>query len=691
MIDIEIESNGERLLMSDNNRMRVTFQSSDLREAGTSLSSFSTSAKLPLTNENITKLGFKTVQSIKPTETAIIKARILSGDNELDKGFIRIDNVNQSEKEIGVTFFGRNADWFSQLKGKEIRDIDLSIYDHVNSSANIDISRTEGYVYLPVDYGYLAGKSSATIELNEIFPALFVRDIIKHIFKDIGYKVSGTLFDRPELDRMLIPFSGETPVHSNEWIRDRTDTKICTNGEFLDSNGSFGIEASLTPTIIPFDRILQKTSESTFNHTTPYYVVNEPMDLIINLNVVIVCPFNPFTTNNNQCVIKLYKNGVSVGEWANRKIINGTVSFVNLIVGDTFYVTYNTTLGTGAGRVYINMYNAFSDSKSITFTIGGRRLSYEVYTGSTSKFEFLAQKRLALGSKYQMSWFLPKLKQSELIEYVFFKFNVLVSFDKTTNSVVIDTINDLNILDSDDWSDKLDLSSPIERNYFDFLNNYARKNACKYDSDSDNIGCEQYLSEYAIGYGDGSIDINNQYLDTEKEYYTAPFLPCISTKVFTGIANLQMYMPSLYQKDNASAYILYYCPNISVSDMTGGVISSVTIAGVSKTHIPYAYFVTPINFINDPLINQNLCFDNPIDKKYDGVGVLDKNYKKIEDVLNNSETISAYMFLSALEISTIMYNRLRYIEALGGYYYLNKIGQYDASGDSTECELIKWN
>jgi hypothetical protein len=290
-----------------------------------------------------------------------------------------------------------------------------------------------------------------------------------------------------------------------------------------------------------------------------------------------------------------------------------------------------------------------------------------------------------------MAWFLPKLKQSELIEYIFFVFNVIVSFDKTTNSVVIDTINDLNILDSEDWSNKLDLSSPIERNYFDFLNNYAKKNTCKYDNDKDNADCETYLSEFAIEYGQGSIDIRNEYLNTEKQYYTAPFLPCINNKVFTGVFNLEMWMPSLFQKDNASAYILYYAPNISVSELTDGLITYVTIAGVQRTHIPYSYFVTPISFVNDPIINQSLCFDFPVDQVYGGVGIINKNYGKIENVLNDSQTISSSLFLSALEIATVQFNKLKYIEALGGYYYLNKIGQYDASGEAVECELIKWN
>lgn len=678
MIEIEIQDTGERLVMSKKDRLRVTFQSCDLRESGTSTSSFSTSAKIPLTAENIERLGFRSVMSIQPSEVTIIKARLLSGNNELDKGFIRLNEVSKDKKELDITFFGRNVDWFSQLKGKDIRDIDLSIYDHLNTAANINTNRDSGYIYLPVDYGTLAVKSSATILQSEIFPAVFVKTVIQHIFKDIGYKVRGTLFENPRLQRMLIPFSGIEPVHSKEWVNERT-VKLTGDG-----SGTYGDYYAFTVTTteqrIPLDKFVQNSvfdpNNGNYNPNTYEYRVDTPMDI----QVVVDATFDTETIN----FIQVYKNGVSQATFYGLQNASGSVYLSNLVEGDTIYFT---VLKGGIGYSRLLLYNYTTD-------VGSERIgnygSIEVIKGSTSTFAILAQKRLAQGSLYNIGWFLPKMKQSELIEYIFFVFGALVSFDSRTNSIVIDTINDLAISNSEDWSSKLDLSKPIDKDLFDFVSDYAKKNTCKYSREEYDTPVEDYLNDYGEEYGQGSIDINNEYLESEKEYYTAPFLPSKSIEVFTGVANLQMYLPFLFQKDNGKAYIMYYCPNVSVSELTNGVISTVTIAGTAQTHIPYPYFVTPINYINDPLINDQLCFDLPIDYPYNGNGILESNYRSISKALNKSEVVTASIFLTALEIANISFTTLKYIEPLGGYFYLNKIGQYNDSGDSTECELIKW-
>jgi hypothetical protein len=134
---------------------------------------------------------------------------------------------------------------------------------------------------------------------------------------------------------MLIPFSGTTPVHSNEWIGDRTETKIVSDGEFLNSSGAYGIQVTNTEVIIPFDRVVQKPNDDTFNFASPYYTVDEPMDLVVNLNVVLFYP-----VLSNPCQISLYKNGVLVNAWIGSDTIIGAMSFTDLIVGDTAFGFY---------------------------------------------------------------------------------------------------------------------------------------------------------------------------------------------------------------------------------------------------------------------------------------------------------------------------------------------------------------
>lgn len=681
MIDIEIEETGERLIMLPKNRLRVTFQSADIRTAGTASSSFSTTAKIPATNENVSKLGFKTVVSIHQYGTVeIIKARLLAGDNELDKGFIRINEIDLNDREISLTFFGRNVDWFTKLKGLELRDIDLSIYDHENSEANINSDRTEGYIYLPVNYGGVSDRATATIYSNEIYPAMFVRDLIKHIFKDIGYKVKGSLFSRPELSRMLIPYSGLEPLHSNEWI-DSHSFKATGNGVLLYSSlasVTYGQKVHFALTKVELNNTsfinTKKSIAGDFNESSSSYVATEPMLVDLNIKLLV------------QTV------GIGINKMIFYIYINGSMYYTSPHVYSEFeFNLSDITLNAGD---YVEIYAmpvASFPLMRIVMREEATALTDDIYTGDVhSWWAITPKKTIVINSKYQMSWFLPKLKQSDFIEWVLFHFNCIVSFDSKTNSVVINTMNDLSVSNSEDWSDKIDLAQPISKDLVDFVSDYSKKNICKYEHEKEDIVTEAYLTDNGVEYGQGSIDISNDYLDTENEYYTAPFLPSKSIQCFTGVAGLQFWLPSLFRKDNGDAYILYYCPNVSVSDLSNGVISSVTIASVAQTHIPYSYFVSPISSVDDPIINTQLAFDIPENSAVGGVGVLDQNYGKIKKVLNRPETISASLFLSALEIAFMDFTKLKYIEALGGYFYLNKIGQYDASGESVECELIKW-
>ena len=69
----------------------------------------------------------------------------------------------------------------------------------------------------------------------------------------------------------------------------------------------------------------------------------------------------------------------------------------------------------------------------------------------------------------------------------------------------------------------------------------------------------------------------------------------------------------------------------------------------------------------------------------------DKNVKKIVGGKNGFGFKLVLIWSTWGKIETVDHTRgLKYIQELGGYFYLNKISQYDGSGEPTECELIKW-
>jgi hypothetical protein len=152
-----------------------------------------------------------------------------------------------------------------------------------------------------------------------------------------------------------------------------------------------------------------------------------------------------------------------------------------------------------------------------------------------------------------------------------------------------------------------------------------------------------------------------------------------------------LYLPYIFRKDADKCKILYFAGFLSLSELTNNQISSITINLSSRNNIPYSYFVNPLqNIVNDPIINKQLSFGIPKDQNTATKSILDSTYGNLQRILNKPISVTVSLRLSAFDIANVKYNRLKYFEQLGGYYYLNKIGQYDGSGESTECELIKW-
>jgi len=675
MIEIEILDTGKRLPLSKKERLRMTFQAADFGEAGSGSGSFSTTCTVPITPQVIEALGF----SIVPNATSIlsayknIKARILQDENEIDKGFIRIDEENTTKKELKITFYGRNVDWFTALGDRTLRDLDLSEYDHFKTNLKINEIREDGYVYLPVDYGTLKTKSSATINADEIWPAVFVNRLVKQIFKEAGFKVAGTLFQKGEYNRLIMPFS---LTEINNIIKTQVNLETTVDA---DRNKALPAYQPNTPIKFQWDSRLGYTNYERIQDPNNSYKLRDdnrnwkiggidsyrytsPADMYVN----IIYDFSVFTSPSNaknNSIITIKKNGVNY------------ITFTYSGAGMSQRTYTNVLLNTGD---YLEFFIEFTNS----YTSG-------VYENSFLRI--VPTLTAVTTSKFTINSFLPNMKQQKLIEYLFFIYGIIPSFDKNTNTVILDCISDLTAFGSENWSYKIDQSQTVEHRFFDFVSDYAKENICQYETLETDTELEAYRKTYAENYGTGAIAIDNDFLDSTSEYYTAPFYPTYSRKVFTNVSNLNLYLPYIFKNDSDIGRICLYTGQKNVSDLSDNIINSITIDGTARTTIPYSYFILPLAAYLDDLINNyHLGFDNPKDQPYSKTSIIQRTYYNLHKVLNKPISITCSLKLTAYDISRLKFNRLKYIQELGGYFYLNKISQYDGSGEPTECELIKW-
>jgi len=678
MIEIEILDTGKRLPLSKKERLRMTFQAADFGEAGSGSGSFSTTCSVPITPQVIEALGF----SIVPNATSIlsayknIKARILQDENEIDKGFIRIDEENTTKKELKITFYGRNVDWFTALGDRTLRDLDLSEYDHFKTNLKINEIREDGYVYLPVDYGTLKTKSSATINADEIWPAVFINRLVKQIFKEAGFKVDGTLFDKGEYNRLIMPFS-LTEINNTIKTQVNLETTVSANVSKqlpayqvntpikLQWDSRFGTTNYIDYSYIGDPNNYYKLRDDNRNWKiggTDSYRYTSPADMYVNILFDFYVDTVPGSAKQN-LIATIKKNGVVF------KTYNSSATGVKRLVYE------NILLNTGD---YLEFFIEFTNS-------------YTSAIYNSSFLRIVPTLTAVTTSKFTINSFLPNMKQQTLIEYLFFIYGIIPSFDKNTNTVILDSISDLTAFGAENWSNKVDQSQIVEQRFFDFVSDYAKENICQYETLETDTELEAYRKTYAENYGTGAIAIDNDFLDSTSEYYTAPFYPTYSRKVFTNVSNLNLYLPYIFKNDSDIGRLCLYTGQKNVSDLSDNIINSITIDGTARTTIPYSYFILPIAAYLDDLINNyHLGFDNPKDQPYSKTSILQRTYYNLTKVLNKPVSITCSLKLTAYDISRLKFNRLKYIQELGGYFYLNKISQYDGSGEPTECELIKW-
>jgi hypothetical protein len=677
MIEIEILDTGKRLPLSKKERLRMTFQAADFGEAGSGSGSFSTTCSVPITPQVIEALGF----SIVPNATSIlsayknIKARILQDENEIDKGFIRIDEENTTKKELKITFYGRNVDWFTALGDRTLRDLDLSEYDHFKTNLKINEIREDGYVYLPVDYGTLKTKSSATINADEIWPAVFINRLVKQIFKEAGFKVDGTLFDKGEYNRLIMPFS---LTEINNTIKTQVNLETTVDADY---NKPLPAYQPNTPIKFQWDT---RTGVTNYGRTG-----NEEVDA------------------NNYYKLRDDNRNWKIGGIDSYRYTSPADMYVNIIFDFTTVLTSGSQYGKivsikkNGNNFLTNIWSAGVNRKTFTNILlnTGDYLEFFVeyqspYVSGIYGYSFLRivpTLTAVTTSKFTINSFLPNMKQQTLIEYLFFIYGIIPSFDKNTNTVILDSISDLTAFGAENWSNKVDQSQIVEQRFFDFVSDYAKENICQYETLETDTELEAYRKTYAENYGTGAIAIDNDFLDSTSEYYTAPFYPTITRKVFTNVSNLNLYLPYIFKNDSDIGRICLYTGQKNVSDLSDNIINSITIDGTARTTIPYSYFILPIAAYLDDLINNyHLGFDNPKDQPYSKTSIIQRTYYNLQNVLNKPISITCSLKLTAYDISRLKFNRLKYIQELGGYFYLNKISQYDGSGEPTECELIKW-
>lgn len=665
MVSIQIEQTGKYLDLQGE-YVGLDMQVFDLGKIETRTGTVTNDFKIPNTAHNRSALGYAVEENIfEPTLSPYIGIRATCYQNNipLSEGVIQIND--RTKKEIDITFYGENIDVFELIRGKSIRDANLSDLRHAYTAANIiaSFSNTSGYIYIPTDYGLFTDRATNDIAEGEIFTSIFFSDVLTAMFRDIGYKVEGTILNRALFKKSVFPFSNNIFGYTKEFVQERgfyADAQDPVT--FVREKTTIAAGATVKYTFVrTVSNWVQATyTNELFDLATDTYTANDYYTLKVNFYY----DTRLFLADNGSSVAKptLYirKNGVVV--FTSSSGSRGTSGDISVETGDTieFYVKNN-------------------DAGSILFAA-------QRATGDVSR-------QYVLNSVIYPETVLPDMSQVDFLKFILFRFQGVMTVDQASKTVYLNQFNDLKTNAVDDWSGKVDLSKEPETNYTDLIGNYAKRNLALFTSDENDQYQEEYNSDNRVPFGGGVFELDNDFLENEKTLFETPLSPTFLIESFGASNYLIPYIPRYLDPSDLTNInipeprVLTVYGKVDIGQVSN--LTSLDILGTAVTEVPFAYFYKSGLGFDVDNFKESLAFGAQNIFTPNDLGAFESDYLYLIEILGNPEVKRAYLKLTQIDIINLSFLKKKYFERFGGYFYLNIIEEYDASGNSVKCELVK--
>lgn len=624
---VELIVDNEGLDLGDA-KVQVSFQVNDLGKLETRQGDYSFEFELPGTQKNRRLLNRPEGINANPYDRIPC---ILKNGNELKRGFLQ---VTQFKGKILSSFYAGNTNWISELAEKNVNELDLSALDHQYTEANVtgSFANTEGYIYPYINVNGNLDADLDDIAHTDLYPAVFVSTVMKRIFLEIDHKLSGTFLNTPDYKRLILPFVKPTLANSADYYTSRS--------MYISLIATW---TNVGP--IPWDKFTSPYFTCSL-YSSPSYTADADYSVLIEADVAV---------NAAPALI-------TAAIW-----INGApVDSGSTAVPATINLTYNGSLTSGdVVLIFVSSAGAAPTISTVSF------------------FRVTVLQAVSDGDLIQMSNTLPNLKQLDLIKWLAVSFGLIITYDEYSKTVNFDMFRSIKQNTAENWSDKLSPEG-YKLDFFEFINGYSRINYLRYD-EADETGLVDYRSQNNQGFGDGIIQVNNEFITGADDMYGAEFVPTWFEEQTDGAntANISDYL--LDEKPR----ILICVPDTDIDDFTD--FSTINVGVTAVTEIPFAYFAKYKLGTGLDSITLNLSYDNPNILNVNGEGLTDKYWGSYEDVLQEPIMLKAKFKLRASDILNLDYTKPKYIEAenITGYWFLNRIVGYDFSDRLVECELVK--
>jgi hypothetical protein len=631
------------------------------------------------------------------------------------RGYLQMTSINILDEQ-NITYelvvYGRVANLFQDVGDSLLSDYDFSEYTHLWTETNVRNSINtsiiingvtalfqlgRGYVYPLIDYGF-DNNAQQTYNVDQLYPAIYVKTILDKILKTHGYRYESTIqsnnfLNSTDFKRLIIPASG-VPKLTSEQIIDKTFVVDRTTDNNL---------GAATNNIVKL--IFNRTKKDT-----------DPVGVAANHSSWVV-PTNGGGTYN--FVLKLFFNielnssitlpsGSSVSFLMNIYIRNTSGRILNpgyIQQGFTMDVNNrsqdlsavfqsdNRLIYDGDEiEVYWQITNVFISGLVISF-LSPSDLNIIIKTGT--EFYDIPKPELSEFSNVNPTNALPELKAKDFLTALIKMFNLYIEPNQLDDRLLAieprDVYYNTNVVD---LTNNLDVSKDFIQKPMGALDFKQLEFSYAMDDDYWN---KDYTDKYNYNHGFKRLDVDNDFL-VETKKIELPFAPTPLGKPTSDRIIPQIVwwkdQNSINGRVNKTAKprILYY----GGLKYTGKplIINSNGTPPTSTTYSNYGY----AGHVDDPAnpnYDLNWATSQEIQYTIGGqtpitINNLYKRYweKYIKEITDkDSKIIECYMYFNNVELQNLSFRNLYKIDRQ--YYRLYKVETDLNSNEPAKCQFLK--
>jgi len=582
-------------------------------------------------------------------------------------------------KSYPVAFYGNNADWFVQIKGKLLSDYEY--VDHI-----YDIPTVGNGFYADYDsgdeFGYCLIKwkewdTAGQVGWSEFTPFIFIRSFIDKIFSDLGYTLVSSFFNLPFFKRLIMPiplkpYDAEFSEENINCQVERTPAQVFT--QLSNAKVQYNDDSNGTN----FD------DGNNFNTGTNDYTI--PFSGFYNITGGInISGFSGAPAVGN-CLLEVRKNGVVIATTSGINLNTASVASVNFSgvflgadVGQAvniFLITPDGGLG-GGGSYTVNITGLFTVQYISTGPQLGFQVLFPLLFGKWKVTDFLVGLTEGFGLIWETNPQAGTITAEPSDSYI-----APVTGLVTGGFYIDDFAVDMNT--RRDFK-KESRNEPVNRSKEQILHTW------KTDGDDPTVGSLDDLNQIPI-FG-ARFNMDPDRFQTGQEDNVNKFfhktIHLADTGIMAGETGVVPQIPLIYAEDifdvgftatetdyKANPRILYFA---SVRPTIDGEIN---LAGTT-TGFPKAFMV---NYQDQAGTDPSLAYSDEIVQGNIVQGLLKRLLLHELMRRNSGKDLDEYFFVKEMEIAQLSFRAKWQID--GGNYILGALDGYNPTNDdSTKAEL----